>query len=208
MSATPTIYPNSHSLRRFGSRRLFLITPLVLAAAAMGMLGAKARVPDNQIAPGVQVGSLKLGGKSVEEARALLQQQAQTLQSTQVNMAFGEDARIAKTWTADAHKLGLGLDIPATLDAVNQAGREGMLGQMGHLLTGSKPTTVPAHITVDANQLRAYLKQIAYKVNRKPRNARLKLSGTSIADYIRDKPGPEHGCRRFRCGCHAGLDAV
>ncbi len=177
-------------LRRLGSRRLLVVTPLaVVFAAGMGMLGARARVPDNQIAPGVQVGSLKLGGKSLEEARVLLQQWSATRQTLPLHLSFAPDAQITKTWTADAHKLGLGLDVGATLDDVIRTGREGMLGQVSHLLTGGRVTPVAAHVTVDAEQLRAYLKQIAYKVNRRPRNARLKLSGTSIAGYVRDKAG-------------------
>ena len=177
-------------LRRLGSRRLLVVTPLaVVLAAGMGMLGARARVPDNQIASGVQVGGLKLGGKSLDEARVLLQQWSVTRQASPLHLSFAPNAQIPKTWTADAHKLGLGLDVNATLDDVSRAGREGMLGQVSHLLTGSKVLSVPAHVTVDAEQLRAYLKQIAYKVNRRPRNARLKLSGTSIAGYIHDKPG-------------------
>ena len=187
VSATPIPYPR---LRRLGSRRLLVVTPLaVVAVAGMGMLGARARVPDNQIAPGVQVGGLKLGGKSPEEARALLTQWSATRQTAPVHFTFAPDTHITKTWTADAHKLGLGVDVAATLDDVNRAGREGMLGQVSHLLTGSKTIAVPAHVTVDTDQLRAYLKQVAYQVNRKPRNARLKLAGTSIAAYIHDKPG-------------------
>ncbi len=187
MSATPMPYPR---LRRLGSRRLLVVTPVaVVLAAGMGMLGARARVPDNQIAPGVQVGSLKLGGKSLEEARVLLQQWSATRQTSPLHLSFAPDTQITKTWTADAHKLGLGLDVGATLDDVSRTGREGMLGQVSHLLTGSKILLVPAHVTVDETQLRAYLKQIAYKVNRRPRNARLKLSGTSIAGYIHDKSG-------------------
>lgn len=177
-------------LRRLGSRRLLIVTPLaVVLAAGMGMLGARARVPDNQIAPGVQVGSLKLGGKSLEEARTLLQQWSAARQTLPLHLSFAPDTQITKTWTADAHKLGLGLDVAATLDDVSRTGREGMLGQVSHLLTGGRVTLVPAHVTVDETQMRAYLKQIAYKVNRRPRNARLKLSGTSIAGYVHDKSG-------------------
>ena len=186
MSATPTTYP---ALRRLPTRRLFLVVPFALLAAGAGMVGARARVPENEIAPGVQVGSLKLGGKSVEEARSLLQSWAQTQQALPVTLHFNADTHITKQWTPDAHKLGLGLDVNATLDDAAKAGREGLFGQVSHMLTGSKTVVVPAHPTVDADQLRAYLKQIAYKINRKPRNARLKLNGAAIAAYIHDRPG-------------------
>lgn len=177
-------------VRYSGPRRLYVVTPVALfALAGVGLLGARARVPDSEIAPGVQVGSLKLGGKSLEEARALLQQWSDSRQAVELQLHFADDAHVAKTWTISAHKLKLGFDIPATLNDVSKAGREGMLAQMSHVLTGSKVIQVPARVAIDDNQVRAYVRQIAFKVNRKPRNARLKLDGTQIADYIHDKPG-------------------
>jgi vancomycin resistance protein YoaR len=176
-------------LRRFPTRRLFVVTPFVLIATGAGLVGARARVPENEIAPGVQVGNLKLGGKSIEEARTLLQSWVEARQALPVTLHFNADSRITKQWTPDAHKLGLGLDVNATLDEAAKAGREGLLSQVSHMFTGSKTIVVPAHPTVDAAQLRAYLKQIAYKVNCKPRNARLKLNGTTIAAYLHDRSG-------------------
>ena len=169
MSVTPTTYTNIRHANS-STNRLLIITPLVILAVGMGLLGARARVPDNVIAPGVQVGSVKLAGKNVEEARALLQQWADDRVATQFNMRFASEAQISKTWTADAHKMGLGLDVAATLEDVTKAGRENLIGQVSHMITGASPVVVPAHITVDAVQLRAYLKQIAYKINHKPRN--------------------------------------
>ena len=191
MSATPKSSPkNTPNVRYSGPRRLYVVTPVVLfAVAGGGLLGARARVPDNEIAPGVQVGSLKLGGKTVDEARSLLQQWSDARQATELQLRFAEDAHVAKTWTIAARKLKLGFDIPATLDDVTKAGREGMLAQMSHALTGSKIIQVPARVAIDDNQVRAYIRQIAAKVNRKPRNARLKLEGTAIASYVHDRSG-------------------
>ena len=191
MSATPkNASKSAPQVRYSGPRRLYVITPVALfALGGVGLLGARARVPDNEIAPGVQVGSLKLGGKTLEEARSLLQQWSDARQAVELQMHFADDAHVAKTWTISAHKLKLGFDIPATLNDVSKAGREGMLAQMSHVLTGSKVIQVPAHVAVDDAQLRAYVRQIAFKVNRKPRNARLKLAGTQITDYIHDRPG-------------------
>ena len=192
MSATSKSSPNKNApkVRYAGPRRLYVVTPVALfAVAGVGLLGARARVPDNEIAPGVQVGNLKLGGKTLEEARTLLQQWGNARQDVELKLRFAEDAHVPKTWTTTARKLKLGFDIPGMLDDVSKAGREGVLAQMSHALTGSKTILVPARIAMDDNQVRAYVRQIAFQVNRKPRNARLKLDGTQITAYLHDKPG-------------------
>ncbi len=145
MSATPKKAPKTAPQVRYsGPRRLYVVTPIALfAVGGVGLLGARARVPDNEIAPGVQVGSLKLGGKTLEEARPLLQQWSEARQAVELQLHFADDAHVAKTWTISAHKLKMGFDIPATLEDVSKAGREGMLAQMSHVLTGSREFWFP-----------------------------------------------------------------
>lgn len=152
-------------------------------------LAAKAHVPDNVITPGVQVGDVKLGGKSNDAARALLQQLADSRQAMIIDMHFPDETGISRVWSADAHKLGLGIDVAATLDDATRTGRTNLVGQISQFVTGAKPLSIPARVTVDTTQLRAYLKQIAYRVNRKPHDASLVLKGNTIVDYRHDTVG-------------------
>ncbi len=160
----------------------------MLLALGAGVV-ARARVPDSQIAPGVQVYGIELGGKSVEEARTALAKWAATRLETQIKLHFAPENAIKKSWKPTAAKLGLGIDVAATLDAAAKSGREGVLTQVAHLFSASGVIAIPAKTTVDEAVLNAYLKQIAVAVNRKPANAKLVLTGWDSFSIQRDKPG-------------------
>ena len=175
--------------RPFARRRLFTFAPLVGLALGASLLGARARVPDDQIAPGVHVADLDLSNKPLSEARAALQTWAKAQQAVPVVMAFPEECRVKRTWTQMAYKIGMTIDVATTLDAASKAGREGVIGQVGQMLTGAKSTTIPPTPAVNREQLRGYLRQIAVLVNRKGTNARLLLTKSGGFAYRHDRPG-------------------
>lgn len=170
------IRPATDTARRFPVRRLLAVTPFVFIALGAAVMGARAHQPDNQIAPGVRVGELELGGKTLDEARTALEQWAARKQSTQVVLSFDPETGITHKWKPESQKLGLGINVPATLEAANKAGRESFIGQVGQMISGVKPIPVAAQPEIEESKLRAYLKrQIAADINRKPKNARFVL---------------------------------
>ncbi len=177
-------------LRRLPMGRMLAVTPLVVIALVAAVMGARARVPDDQIAPGVHVGELDLGGKSLQDAKPLLEQWAKRKQSATVTLRFEQDSGIDKTWTPDAAKLGLGVNVDSTLDAAAKAGREDIAGQVSHMFSGPRTVQVPAVPTTDDARLKAYLKrQIAGDVNRKPKNAQFILIKGGGFSIHKDQPG-------------------
>lgn len=166
-----------------------MFAPLAVMTLGISVLGARAHVPDDQIAPGVHVADLDLSNKPVNEARAALQTWAKTQQSVPVVMAFPEESRVKRTWTQEAYKIGLTVDVSATLEAASKAGREGLVGQVGQMLTGAKIVTIAPTPAVNREQLRGYLRQIAVLVNRKGVNARLLLTKYGGFGYKHDRPG-------------------
>jgi vancomycin resistance protein YoaR len=171
-------------------RALFALAPVAALSTGAGVLSAVTRVPENRIAPGVQVASLALGGKSVEEARAALNALAKQNEIVQVVLRFPEEYGIQRTWNPPAARLGLGLDIDRTLDEARQAGRSSLLMQLVSRVNGARKVDVAPRPTVDETRLRAYLKQqVARDVHRAPENARLVVYAKGGFGIKKEKPG-------------------
>lgn len=171
VSVTTTL---SQPARRSPVRRIVFLTSLLVAGLSAAAIGVFAHVPDDQIAPGVHVGSLDLGGKSLQEARTALERWAETQQATTFNLHFAADSSITKSWNPTAGKLGLGINVPATLDAAGKVGHDGALGQVSHWIGGSKVLSVAAVPAVDDAKLRVYLtNQIAQDIYRPAKRAQL-----------------------------------
>ncbi|MCW3095972.1 MAG: putative vancomycin resistance protein [Chthonomonadaceae bacterium] len=171
VSVTSTL---SQPARRSPVRRIVLLTSLLVAGLSAAAIGVMAHVPDDQIAPGVHVGRLDLGGKSLQEARSALEHWAETQQSTTLNLHFAADAGITKSWSPTAAKLGLGINVPATLDAASKVGHDSALGQVSHWIGGGKVLPVAAVPAVDDAKLRVYLtNQVAQDIYRPAKRAQL-----------------------------------
>jgi hypothetical protein len=153
---------------------LLTVAPFILVAVAAAIVGAFARAPQGQIAPGVQVGNVKLGGQSQDAARDALAQWAARWQSTGFVLHMPPASGSRRVWKTDAKALGLGVDVQATLDDANRAGQSDLAGRVSIWISGSKPVPIAAHPTVDIDKLRAYLKRrIAPAADHPAKNARL-----------------------------------
>ena len=170
MSVTSTL---SQPARRSPVRRILLVTSLLAVGLSAVAVGVLAHVPDDQIAPGVHVGSLDIGGKSLQEARTALEHWAETQQATPLHLHFAADAGSTKSWSPPAGKLGLGINIQATLDAAGKVGHDGAIGQVSHWI-GGKTLPVAAVPSVDDTKLRTYLtNQIAQEIYRPAKRAKI-----------------------------------
>lgn len=183
MSATQSV---SGSAQRAPVRRLLLFVPAVLVALGALLVAAHAHVPEGQVAPGVHVGELDLGGKSQEEARVALEKWVEELHDHPLILRYAPETGRAHEWKTTAQKLGLSVDVAATLTKTLQAGREGGVGRVTEWISGNKPATVAAVASVDDNALQGALKEIAHAVNRAPKNARFVFRENG--GY-----GPQHG---------------
>ena len=189
MSATRTV---PRPARRLPLGRVLIVVPFVAVAIGAAVVGAYAHVPDNQVAPGVRVGALSLSGKNQEEARAALKQWADEQLTRSLLLHFAPETGIKREWKAQAQKIGLTVDVTATLEKALKEGRSDLLGQMGNLVTGNRAVHLVAPIlAVDDAKLRAYLKEVAHVVNRKAKNATLTpLDGGGFGTH-HEEPGIE-----------------
>ncbi|SRR5579884_3431878 len=177
------------NFRRLPARRLFTIAPFVVVAVGAAFIGALARTPEGQIAAGVHVGDLDLSGKSLEEARAVLDQWVQKQQAATLRLYFAPETKIRRVWKPTAKQLGLGIDAKATLEEAARAGQEGVLGRVSGWITGQKTIQVAPHTAVQDAATRTYLQRIASRINRRARNARFVLLRHGGFAIHHEKPG-------------------
>ncbi len=168
--------PTTQTATQLPVKKILTISSFVLVAAAAGVVGAMARIPDGQIAPGVHIMNLDLSGKTLVEANTALEQWSVERGKTKYALRFAPETGIKKKWTPEAEKIGLGIDVAATTDAAMKVGHDNLLGQVTSLVTGRKKVQVPPVVKLDEAKLKTYLmKQITTDITQKPKNAQFVL---------------------------------
>lgn len=169
------------------ARRFFTLAPLALVVVGAASAGIVARGYPPQGARGVHVAGLRLDDKSKAEARAALDRLAEQRAATVFILRLPGDKGKSRQWKREAKQLGLSVDVAATLEQAEKAAPNGLLQQAGRLFSGGG--SVPLRPAVDTEKLHTALKQIAKAVNRKPKNARLRLLTGGGFGFNREQPG-------------------
>lgn len=182
--------PATDTARGFPLRKIMTITPLVLIGLGAAVVGALARVPDGQIALNIHIGSLDLGGKSFPEAKIALERWNAEQQEMVVHLRPAPETGLQHEWKPAAKKLGLSIDVAATLDAAGKAGHESLPGEVTRWVSGSKPILLAPMLTIDNEKIQSYLKlQIVHDVNRKPKRAKFVIMDGGGFGLNHEKPG-------------------
>ena len=108
--------PTTQTATRLPVKKILTISSFVLVAVGAGVVGAMARIPDGQIAPGVHVMNLDLSGKTLSEAKTAVEQWSVERGKSKYALRFAQETGIRKKWTPDAEKIGLGIDVAATTE--------------------------------------------------------------------------------------------
>jgi vancomycin resistance protein YoaR len=147
---------------------------LLLAAAAL--LTVEQRY-DGRIYPAVMAGGIDLGGRSLDEARALLQTDATGRQNQVVTFTYG-----GKTWTPTLAELGIAVDVERTLDGAYDVGREETARTRITNLTGllRNERNVPLTVTVDPSVLNAWFDAVDADLGLTPHDAYLRIDGAEV----------------------------
>ncbi|CAN5348055.1 VanW family protein [soil metagenome] len=155
-----------------GRRRI--IAPVLVFCAVLALLVA-ADYWSNQgeIYRGVAVGSVDLGGKTPDEARALVEQQAAS-DLQEVRFTGGP-----QELSLSAQRLGLSFDADSTVEDAYNVGREGsILKRLGDRMVAAWSTvTIPPVTDYDRVAARAEIENLAARMNAEPRDAAVNVSG-------------------------------
>ena len=125
------------------------------------------------IVPGVSVNETSLGGKTIEEARAVIAQKAAFYEYGKITLAYNE-----KTWTFAPHDIGIIFDADATARNAYAIGREPnimrtIMGRARSMISG---TTIPFTVDIDEERFAAHTDTAFASLNRTAIDASLRFN--------------------------------
>jgi lipoprotein-anchoring transpeptidase ErfK/SrfK len=133
---------------------------------------------EDEIAEGVEIAGVDVGGMQVDEARKLVRAEVVEPLRKPVTVTF-EDVK----YQLSPEKLEVAADINGMLDQAVDASRDGGLpGRLWRYATGGEVTEeISPRITYSKEALDGFLAEISAQVNRDPVDASVEASGTSIS---------------------------
>jgi lipoprotein-anchoring transpeptidase ErfK/SrfK len=145
-----------------------LIAVVLVIACAVGGAFAYDSAKKDQIAPGVEIAGIDVGGHSRSEARDLLKTSVVKPLMRPVTVRF-ED----KTYEIQPKAIGMDTDVDAMLDEAIDASRQGSLPArlFRYATDGTVSKNLQPEIGYDSDKLDAAVKDIAEKIDRDPVDA-------------------------------------
>lgn len=168
-------------------KKLAVVVLLVVVSSLAGAWLAVQKVLGNDaIVEGIYFGEINLGGKSRQEAAALLAAEENREQERLVALRLGE-----RSWQVSKKELGYGWDIQAMLDWAWAQGRGGWPWEewQARRRLQENPVEVPLKEKIDLELARKQLETVAAAVYVQPVNWELKVDAADQVVYIPGKEG-------------------
>ncbi len=129
----------------------------------------------DEIRRGVSVGDVALGGKTLADAREILERHApETLEKIRISGPGGD-------FTLRAGRLGVRFDVQATVERAYAVGRRGtLLERLGERARSVFGVSVPAEVRHRPRALRVAVEGLASRVNGEPKDASVAVSGVEV----------------------------
>lgn len=168
--------------------RIALITVVLLVVLAGGSVGALAMADGSAsgtLPAGARVGGVDVGGLTQQEAIDRAQDRVRSAIARPAYVGLGE-----KRYTLTPAEAGVRVDVQTAVKRAYVESREGSFISRGwRKLTGAKlDQDVPVKAVADRLKVRRFVEAIAKEQARKPVDAALKLTLTSVS-VSRSKPG-------------------
>ena len=166
-------------------------TVLIIAAVGGAIAAAYVRVPSTQVAPGVHVSNVDLGGQSADAARASLAPLQEKAEAHAVTLTCKLPNGRQYSWKYTAKDLGLSLDVDATVLKALDTGRASAeaAARVQQIISGkTEHHTIAPEPRIAQDMLDAALKKIAHSINRQPTNPRVSLTDLESV-HFEIKPG-------------------
>jgi lipoprotein-anchoring transpeptidase ErfK/SrfK len=168
------------------SRRFLLILlPLAVLGLAFGAVALADSRSSSKLASGTAVGGVAVGGLTEEQAISRLRARIGTPALRRARVRVGD-----RSFSLTAQQAGVSLDLRSAVRRAHDAGRDGnVLARGWRELTGGKvDVTEDTPIAVDRKAVRSFVGSIHAAVARKPKDASLDISVTSVG-VSKSEPG-------------------
>ena len=166
--------------------RVGVIAIVVMALVVVGGLALLRTGPgyDGRMPEGVSIGGVPVGGQGPEAARQALQGQSDRFLPETIEIRFGQSSE-----KMNPESLGLRADLDGAMSEAVKLSRGTYLSRViAKLRGGGETRDVPVKIAVDQATFDAALKDLASRLDHKPRDARLTVKGGKV-EVIPEQPG-------------------
>jgi lipoprotein-anchoring transpeptidase ErfK/SrfK len=183
--------------------QIAIVLGLVLVLLGAGAAYAWDAAKKDEIAEGVTIGGVDVGGRTAEEAELLIEADLVEPLDRPVEVTYGDE-----TFTLEAHELDVRADVNAMVDAALSTSQEGGLpGRLWRYATGGKvDEDIPPHISYSQNTLDDFIKGVQGNINRPPQDATVAASTTSL-DPVPSQKGIEVRVDELRSGLEAAVQS-
>jgi lipoprotein-anchoring transpeptidase ErfK/SrfK len=153
-----------------------IVAVLVVALGAAGAYAYDSSQKD-QIADGVHIAGVDVGGLDEEEAAALVRHRLLAPLRHSLRVEFGGDS-----WELPGAKLKVRADVDeAVAEAVADSQDGGFPGRLVRYVTGGEVSeSITPRVTYSKRSINRFVRHVAAEVNREPRNADVEASGDSL----------------------------
>ncbi|HEX9967741.1 MAG TPA: L,D-transpeptidase/peptidoglycan binding protein [Solirubrobacterales bacterium] len=145
----------------------------------LGAVGAYAydSTRDDEIAEGVTIGGVDVGGMDAERAERAVRRQL--LAPLRHSLRVGYDG---ESWELPGKKLGVRADLDAAVEEALEVSRDGGLpGRVVRYVTGGEvDEAVPAEVEYSERAINRFVRDVAEEINREPRDATVEATGSSL----------------------------
>jgi hypothetical protein len=163
-------------------RRIALVAALGALLTALVVYGVSRA---NSISPGVDVAGVEVGGLEKAAARELLAERLSARLRRPVRVRAG-----GRTFTLRARRAGVRADPDAMVEAALRRSREGnpLRWALRELRGLPLEAHLPARVRYNAGAVTAFTRQLKQRVDRRPRDARVRPSGDGLG-LVRAREG-------------------
>jgi hypothetical protein len=167
----------SRAVPRTALRAFILLLGLVVVLGLATY--AYDRSQRDQIAKGVQVQGVALGGLSASAARSKLEGGVRSSMERPVVVRFA-----GRTWTLTPREAGVVVDVNATVARALEVGREGSIftRTWRNLTGGSVKREIPLAVSYSRARVRQFVGQVRGSIERSPRNATVQPSASGLSE--------------------------
>jgi lipoprotein-anchoring transpeptidase ErfK/SrfK len=160
-------------------------TPLRAFGALLGLVALVAlatflydRSRRDEIAKGVQVQGVPVGGLSAAAARTKLQHRLQSAMERPVVVRYA-----GKSWTLTPRQAGVAVDVSGTVSRALSASREGSIftRTWRGLTGGSVKRDIPLDVTYSHARVHAFAAQVGTAIDRAPRDASVQPTSSGLS---------------------------
>ncbi len=160
-------------------RKAKIAVATVLALLALGTVGAYAYDSSRQdeIAAGVTIGGVDVGGMGEEQAKRVVRRQL--LAPLEHSLEVGYDG---ESWALEGSELKVRADLDSAVEEALQASRDGSLpARVVRYVTGDEvDKQVPAEVAYSERAVNRFVREIAEELNREPVDAAVEASSSSL----------------------------